>query len=147
MRPFLLALLVPLALAGFTTPAGPVGAPVDLRSALPDAAVAALPLEPATHKKAIPIGKDGAGEAEIVWSTAEVAGGAWVTDVQLVVTRPAEGFEVLTPVVLPPLNRGTEEAPVASVGVVVGWRKESSCRSEMASVTFQVDGKGGWTAL
>lgn len=147
MRPALFALLVPLALAGTTTPAGPVGQPLDLRTALPEGVAAQLPLEPTIHKKVVPIGKDGAGEAELTWGTATVGGGAYVTDVSLAVTKPAEGYEVLDPVILPPVNRGTDEAPLASVGVVVGWRKESSCRSEMASVTFQVDGKGEFTAL
>jgi hypothetical protein len=149
MRSFLLSasLVMPLALAGTTTPEGPVAPPIDLRSAIPETARATLPVEPVTHRHVVPIGKDGAGEAEIVWGTAEAAGGAYVTDVSLVVTRAAEGYEVLQPVVLPPLNRGTTEAPLASVGVVVGWRKESACRGEMASVTFQIDGKGGWTAL
>jgi hypothetical protein len=147
MRPPLLALLVPLALAGATTPAGPVGRPLDLRPALPEDVAAGLPIEPSLHKKVVPIGKDGAGEAELSWGTARVGEGAWVTDVSLAVTRPAEGYEVLEPVVLPPVNRGTDAAPVASVGVVVGWRKESACRSEMSSVTFQIDGKGEFTAL
>ncbi len=149
MRPFafVFAAVVPLAFAGTTTPAGIVGAPVDLRSALPDAVIAALPIEPTVHTKVVPIGKDGAGEAELVWTTAEANGGAYVVDVSLAVTRPGEGYEVLAPGVLPPINRGTDAAPLASVGVVVAWRKESSCRSEMASVTFQVDGKGAFTAL
>lgn len=143
----LAAVLLPVALAGVTTPVGPVGQRADLRPALPQAVAAAFPLEPTVHTKTIPIGKDGAGEAELSWGTVEVNGGAYVTDVALAVTRPGEGYEVLDPVVLPPLNRGTDEAPLAAVGVVVAWRKESACRSEMASVPFQVDGKGAFAAM
>jgi hypothetical protein len=144
MRPLFTFLLVNLALAGTTSPVGRVGRVVDLREAVPAAARAQLPLEPTEHRKRMPVGKDQTGEVEIVWTTAEVDGANYVLDVSLEVVKEGPDIEVMDPVVIPPLYR-TEG--LSSVGVVVGWRKDSACRGEMASVTSEVDGKGQWKEI
>lgn len=144
MRPLYTFVLINLALAGTTTPVGRVGKVIDLREAVPADARSQLPLEPAEHRKRMPVGKDQTGEVEIVWTTAEINGAAYVLDVSLEVVKEGPDIEVLDPVVIPPLYR---TAGLSSVGVIVGWRKESACRGEMASVTSEVDGKGQWKEI
>lgn len=130
-----------------TTPAGPVGAPVDLAAALRGTPPDPLLAEAApTHRKAVPFGPGGAGEAELAWSVVEGKAGAYVTEVALAVTRPADGVQIDAPVVVPALDV-PQDNPLGAVAVVVTWRRSGACGGETGTLTYRVDAGGGFGVM
>lgn len=138
-------LLFALIACAVTTPAGPVGAPVDLAAALRGTPPDPLAGEGApTHRKAVPFG--GVGEAEVIWRVAEGKAGAYVSELALAVTRPADGVQLDAPVVVPALDV-PKENPLGAVAVVVTWRRSGACGGETGTMTYRVDAGGGFGGM
>jgi hypothetical protein len=97
-----------------TTPAGPVGATLDLRSRIskPDVRARA-PSDDKATKQELAVDVHGI-KAKVVWRTFEDGGTKYIVSTNWEVVTPSAGLTLEPLGTLNPINTGTEAAPVQS---------------------------------
>jgi hypothetical protein len=126
-----------------TSPAGPVGKPVDFRSKLkPEVAQRAPGDEKATRHE-LPTDLHGV-DAKLVWRTFEDGPNKYVLSAQWEVIKPKTSItlEPIDTAGMTPTNAGTPEAVNEKVIVRVRWRENGSASTSFGESSFQVAGDG-----
>lgn len=128
-----------------TTPVGPVGKPIDLRSHItkPEVAARAPSDDKATpHEHELDV--QGV-KAKIVWRTFE-DGGKYIVSAGWEVVTPRKGITLEPLGTLNPENAGSVESPVQAEIVRVRWHDNTSgCSKRYGDVSVKIDATGAAT--
>lgn len=130
-----------------TSPAGPVGKPIDLRARItrPDVASRAPTDDKATrHEHALDV--QGIG-AKIVWRTFEDGGARYILSAGWEVVTPRKGFTLEPLGVMNPVNAGTEAAPVQAEILRVRWHDHTSSSTHFGDMSVRIDATGKASAI
>lgn len=122
-----------------TTPAGPVGTPIDLRSRItnPEAAAHAPTDDKATpHDFALDVHGI---KAKVVWRTFEDRGTRYIISAGWEVVTPATGVTLESLGVLNPENAGSTAAPVQAEIIRARWHEG---KSSLGDVSVKIDAAG-----
>ncbi|HWO26678.1 MAG TPA: hypothetical protein VNO30_48445 [Kofleriaceae bacterium] len=130
-----------------TSPAGPVGKPIDLRSRItkPDvAARAPADDKAAVHEHALDVH---GVKAKVVWRTFEDSGAQYILSAGWEVVTPSKGITLEPQGVLNPVNAGTVAAPVQSEIMRVRWRDNTSSDIRFGDMSVRIDATGQASAI
>jgi hypothetical protein len=130
-----------------TSPAGPVGKPIDLRSRItrPEAASRA-PTDEQTTKHEHEVEVHGV-QAKVVWRTFEDSGTKYILSAGWEVVTPSKGITLEPLGVMNPENAGTVAGPVQSEILRVRWHDNSSSSTRFGDVSVRIDAAGNASAL
>ena len=125
-----------------TSPAGPVGAVMDLRSRITKAEVRArAPADDKATKQEFAIDVHGV-KAKIVWRTFEDGNTKYIVSAGWEVVTPSPGVTLESLGQLNAVNTGTEAAPVQSEIVRVRWHTTGSGGTSFGDVSVRIDANG-----
>lgn len=130
-----------------TSPAGPVGKTIDLRSRITEQDVAArAPADDKAtkHEHALDVHKV---KAKVVWRTFEDSGTKYILSAGWEVVTPSKGITLEPLGVLNPVNAGSVAAPVQSEIMRVRWHDNTSSSTHFGEVTVRIDATGKAGAL
>lgn len=128
--------------SGETTPAGPVGRAIDLRSRITKPEVAArAPTDDKAQKHEYPVDVHGI-KAKVVWRTFEDAGTKYIVSAGWEVVTPKQGFTLEPLGALNPVNAGTVAQPVQQEIVRVRWQDNTSSGKTYGEMTVRIDANG-----
>lgn len=130
-----------------TTPAGALGSPIDLRSALPaDVAKRAPAPGDAAIQSAQARVKAGnpAATVQIAWKTFKDGSRAYVLNVAFSVIEPAEGLELSATTEGAPIYVGTSDRSNQAVRVVITWSRRSVWGAQTGTVAGMILADGRW---
>jgi hypothetical protein len=130
-----------------TSPAGPVGKPIDLRSRItrPDVASRAEADDKAPkHEHALDVH---GVKAKLVWRTFEDSGTKYILSAGWEVVTPSKGITLESLGVMNPVNAGTEAAPVQSEILRVRWHDNTSSSTRFGDVSVRIDAAGNAGAI
>jgi hypothetical protein len=125
-----------------TSPAGPVGKPIDLRSRItkPDVASRAPADDKATvYEHALDVH---GVKAKVVWRTFEDSGAKYILSAGWEVVTPSKGITLEPRGVMNPVNAGTEAAPVQAEIMRVRWHDNTSSSTRFGDMSVQIDATG-----
>jgi hypothetical protein len=146
MRKLMIAIAVLFACASnATTPAGPVGKPMDLRSRITKPEVAArAPTDDKATRREHEIDVHGV-KAKVVWRTFD-DGGSYIVSAGWEVMTPRKGVTLEPLGTLNPENAGSVESPVQAEIVRVRWHDNTSgCSKSYGEVAVKIDASGAAT--
>jgi hypothetical protein len=128
---------------GETTPAGAVGATLDLRSRISKPEIRAkAPADDKAMKQEYAVDVHGV-KAKIVWRTFEDSGTKYIVSVGWEVVTPAKGITLEPLGTLNPENAGTVAAPVQSEIIRVRWHdNNSSVSTKYGEMSIRIDAEG-----
>lgn len=133
--------------SGQTTPAGPVGTPIDLRARITKPEVAArAPTDDKAQKYEHQLDVQGI-KAKVVWRTFEDAGTKYILSAGWEVVTPKQGFTLEPLGTLNPTNAGSVEAPVQSEIVRVRWHDNTSSGKHYGEMSVRIDASGAASAI
>jgi hypothetical protein len=130
-----------------TSPAGPVGKPIDLRSRItrPDVASRAPADDKATkHEHALDVH---GVKAQVVWRTFEDSGARYILSAGWEVVTPSKGITLESLGVMTPVNAGTVAAPVQSEIMRVRWHANTSSSTQWGELSVRIDATGNAAAI
>jgi hypothetical protein len=130
-----------------TSPAGPVGKPIDLRSRItrPEAAARAPADDQATkHEHALDVH---GVKAKVVWRTFEDSGARYILSAGWEVVTPSKGITLEPLGAMNPVNAGTAAAPVQAEIVRVRWHDNTSSSTRWGEMSVRIDATGKASAL
>jgi hypothetical protein len=130
-----------------TSPAGPIGAPIDLRSRItkPDVASRAPADDQATkHEHALDVH---GVQAKVVWRTFEDSGTRYILSAGWEVVTPRKGITLESLGVLNPENAGSVAAPVQSEIMRVRWHDTTSSSTQFGDLSVRIDAAGKASSL
>jgi hypothetical protein len=134
-----IAMLATGACSGDTTPVGPLGPVHDLRPLLPEGVRAHAPAdEAAVERRAeVTVGEPPAKVA-VKWRTFADGKGAYIASMALEVVATADGISLDGGPFGSPVNRGTVDAPMQSVGWRIVWSKAGVSGKKSGTVAGDV---------
>jgi hypothetical protein len=144
MSRFALALAVVVFACGSneTSPAGPVGKVVDLRSRITKPEVAArAPSDDKATRLEFPVEVHGV-KAKVVWRTFEDSGAKYILSAGWEVVTPSQGITLEPLGTLNPENAGSEAAPVQAEIVRVRWHDNTSSSTRYGEMSVKIDATG-----
>lgn len=125
-----------------TSPAGPVGKVVDLRSRITKPEVAArVPSDDKATRQEFPVEVHGV-KAKVVWRTFEDSGARYILSAGWEVVTPAKGITLEPLGTLNPENAGSEAAPVQAEIVRVRWHDNTTSGTEFGEMSVKIDASG-----
>ena len=130
-----------------TSPAGPVGKPIDLRSRItkPDVASRAPTDDKATkHEHALDVH---GVKAQVVWRTFEDSGARYILSAGWEIVTPSKGITLESLGVMNPVNAGTVAAPVQSEIMRVRWHDNTSSSTHWGELSVRIDAAGTASAI
>jgi hypothetical protein len=125
-----------------TSPAGPIGKPIDLRDRIrkPEVAARAPTDDKATtHEHALDVH---GVKAKVVWRTFEDSGTRYILSAGWEVVTPSKGITLEPQGVMNPVNAGTEAAPVQSEILRVRWHDNTSSSTRYGDLSVRIDATG-----
>jgi hypothetical protein len=128
-----------------TTPVGPLGDTVDLRHHLPADARPRAPSDDETveHQTDVQIGEPPA-RVLIRWRSFKDAQHAYLLSVSFEVMESAPGVELEAGVSGEPINRGTTDAAIEAIPVLITWYRRSILRTTGGSLSGEISADGTW---
>jgi hypothetical protein len=128
-----------------TTPVGPLGDIVDLRHHLPAEAVARAPSddEAIQHQTEVQIGEPPA-RVLIRWRSFSDSQHAYLLSVSFQVMESAPGVELGAGVSGEPINRGTTDAAIEAIPVLITWYRRVILRTTGGSLSGEISADGTW---
>ena len=135
--------VVMLAGCGATTPAGPLGPRIALRSQLPASVVDKVPDDDHAerHQARIDVGQPPAS-VELTWRTARVGASSYLLSVEAAVAVPADGVELGVPTLGNPINMGTLDAVDEMVPLQLGWSHKGLGSTSSGAVSVEIRATG-----
>jgi hypothetical protein len=125
-----------------TSPAGPVGKTIDLRSRITKPEVAArAPADDKAAKHEHPLDVQGV-QAKVVWRTFEDGGTKYILSAGWEVVTPKKGFTLESLGVMNPVNAGTVAEPVQSEIMRVRWHDNTSSSTRFGEMSVRIDAAG-----
>jgi hypothetical protein len=150
----LLSCIKPLFAAGFlmvgalactreSSPAGPLGASVDLRGRLKPEIVSQMPADgdSAMVEREYLTNIQGA-EAKILWKTFNTGSGAYIASYRWEVVKSQSGVKLEPLGTLDTVNVGTESNVVQSETVRIRWHEQPLLGTKLGELSFRIDAKG-----
>ena len=142
-----IVVLLPLlaSCGGKATPVGPLGDTVDLLHHLPIEVVARAPSndEAAQHQAEVQVGEPPA-RVSIHWRSFNDAQHAYLLSVSFEVIESASGVELGAGVSGGPINRGTTDAAIEAIPVLITWYRRSILRTTGGSLSGEISADGTW---
>lgn len=129
-----------------TSPAGPVGPPIDLRSRLKADAASRAPADDQATKHEHALDVHGV-QAKVVWRTFEDGGARYILSAGWEVVTPAKGTTLEPRGVMNPVNAGTVAAPVQAEIMRVRWHDNTSSSTRFGDVSVRIDATGQASAI
>jgi len=125
-----------------TSPAGPVGKPIDLRSRITKPEVASrAPTDDQATKHQIELDVHGV-KAKIVWRTFEDSGTKYILSAAWEVVTPNKGITLEPLGAMNPENSGSMTAPVQSEIMRVRWHDNTHRSTRFGDVSVRIDAAG-----
>jgi hypothetical protein len=128
-----------------TTPVGSLGDTVDLRHHLPVDARSLAPSddEAIQHQTEVQVGEPPA-RVLIRWRTFNDLQHAYLLSVSFEVTESAPGVELGAGISGEPINRGTTEAVIETIPVLITWYRRAFLRTTGGSLSGEISADGTW---
>lgn len=150
MRTAMFALALTIGACGgkATTPAGPVGKPLDFRSKLKPELVARAPSDEKATRREMPADINGV-KAKLVWRTFEDGPNKYILSTQweVVTPSPAITIEPIDTTGMMPTNAGSPEAVNQRLTVRVRWQDHASSSTKLGESAYTIDASGEGRAL
>jgi hypothetical protein len=131
--------------ASKTTPGGPLGDTVDLRHHLPVDARSRAPSddEAIQYQTEVQIGEPSA-TLLIRWRSFSDSRHAYLLSIAFEVMESAPGMELGAGVSGEPVNRGTTDAAIEAIPVLLTWYRRSFFRTTGGSLSGEISADGNW---
>jgi hypothetical protein len=139
-----LALLLLAACGGSneTSPAGPVGKPIDLRARITKPEIASrAPTDDKAEKHEHALDVHGVA-AKVVWRTFEDSGAKYILSAGWEVVTPSKGITLEPLGAMNPENAGTEAAPVQAEILRVRWHDNTSSSTKLGDMSVRITAAG-----
>lgn len=128
-----------------TTPAGPVGAAIDLRAQIPAEARAHAPADDKAKRAELPVDVHGV-KAKLVWRTFEEGPNKYIVSAQWEIVTPAPGVTLDSNGLIGiPTNAGTPDASNEQVIIGIRWHDNNKAGTTSLgdmTVNIRADGSG-----